>query len=408
MPKLTKRLIDDTPFPSSGQVFLRDCVLRGFALRVTKGTKTFVLEKRVRGRVRRITIGPYGPLTVDQARKQAEAHVGAIAQGEDPAQARQDRIKEPTFGDLALLYEQRHLPMKRSARDDRSMLDTHLKELKTRKLSDISRNEIVLLHSKIGETAPYRANRAVALLRKMFNLAKDWGMFQGENPATRIHFFKEKERDRFVRPDEFPRLFAAILEEPDEYVRGAFFTYLFTGARREEVLAMRWEDISLEQAEWRIPQTKADRPHVLPLAGPLLAVLSKLPRQDGNPYVFAGRKGSHRVNIKRAWGRIRTKGGVSDVRLHDLRRTVGSWLAGSGESLQLIGAVLNHSNISTTRIYARLDLDPLRRALEQNASKMLLTVHKHFQRKEGRKHGRGSIPTPSLPALQRLVSAATN
>ncbi len=130
MPKLTKRLIDDTPFPSSGQVFIRDCMLRGFALRVTKGTKTFVLEKRVRGRVRRITIGPYGPLTVDQARKLAEAHVGAIAQGEDPAQVRQDRIKEPTFGDLAGLYKQRHLPMKRSARDDRSMLDTHLKDLR--------------------------------------------------------------------------------------------------------------------------------------------------------------------------------------------------------------------------------------------------------------------------------------
>ena len=408
MQKLTKRIIDDTPLPASGQVFVRDSVLRGFALRVTKGAKNFVLERRVKGRVRRITIGPFGPLTVDEARKLAEAHVGAIAQGEDPAQARQDRIKEPTFADLTALYEQRHLPFKRSAKDDRSLLKSQLSELKTRKLSDITRNDVVVLHSKIGETAPYRANRAVALLRKMFNLAKDWGMFQGENPATRIHFFKEKERDRFVRPDEFPRVFAAILEEPDEYVRGAFVTYLFTGARREEVLTMRWEDISLEQAEWRIPQTKADRPHVLPLTGPLLAVLSKLPRQDGNPYVFAGRNGSHRVNIKRAWGRIRTKGGISDVRLHDLRRTVGSWLAGSGESLQLIGAVLNHSNISTTRIYARLDLDPPRRALEQNASKMLLTVHKHFQRKEGRKHRRGSIPTPSLPALQRLVSAATH
>lgn len=407
MEKLTKRIIDDVPLPASGQVFIRDSILRGFALRVTKGAKTFVLERRVKGRVRRITIGPYGPLTVDQARKIAEGHIGAIAQGEDPAQTRQDRIKEPTFADLTALYEIRHLPMKRSARDDRSLLNSHLSVLKTRKLSDITRNDVIVLHSKIGETAKYRANRAVALLRKMFNLAKDWEMFHGENPATRIHFFKEQERDRFIQPDELPAVFAAIMEEPDEYVRASFWAYVFTGARREEVLSMKWEHVSLERAEWRIPQTKADRPHVLPLPTPLLAVLGNLTREDGNPHVFVGQNGSHRVNIKRAWNRIRTKAKILDVRLHDLRRTVGSWLSGSGESLQLIGKVLNHSNISTTRIYARLNLDPVREALEQNANKMMLTVHKHFEKKSETKRGKKGTRRLTLPAIERLVSAVS-
>ena len=76
-------------------------------------------------------------------------------------------------------------------------------------------------------------------------------------------------------------------------------------------------------------------------------------------------------NMKRAWDRIRTKAGIQDVRFHDLRRTVGSWLAGSGESLSLIGKVLNHRDVSTTAIYARLNLDPVRQALERNAIKML-------------------------------------
>ena len=408
MQKLTKRIIDDAPRPTAGQVFIRDSVLRGFALRVTKGAKTFVLERRVKGRVRRITIGPYGPLTVEQARKIAEGHIGAIAHGEDPAQTRQDMIKEPTFSDLTALYEQRHLPFKRSGRDDRSLLQSHLSELKTRKLSDITRNDVVVLHSRIGETAPYRANRAVALLRKMFNLAKDWGMFQGDNPATRIHFFKERERDRFVQPDELPGVFAAIMEEPDEYVQGSFWAYVFTGARREEVLSMKWEHVSLERAEWRIPQTKADRPHVLPLPTPLLAALGNLTRQEGNPYVFVGQNGSHRVNIKRAWNRIRTKAKILDVRLHDLRRTVGSWLSGSGESLQLIGKVLNHSNISTTRIYARLNLDPVRTALEQNANKMLLTVQKHCEKKNGASKGKRLVGPVTLPGLQRLLINSAN
>ena len=93
---------------------------------------------------------------------------------------------------------------------------------------------------------------------------------------------------------------------------------------------------------------------------------------EGTPYVFPGQNGAgHLHNMKRAWDRIRTKAGIQDVRFHDLRRTVGSWLAGSGESLSLIGKVLNHRDVSTTAIYARLNLDPVRQALERQATKML-------------------------------------
>jgi integrase len=104
----------------------------------------------------------------------------------------------------------------------------------------------------------------------------------------------------------------------------------------------------------------------------LVATLRSLPRVEGNPYVFVGQNGAgHLHDMKRAWDRIRVKAGIRDVRFHDLRRTVGSWLAGSGESLHLIGKVLNHSDVSTTAIYARLNLNPVRQALERNATKML-------------------------------------
>jgi integrase len=372
MPRLTKQVIDETPFPSAGQVFVRDAELPGFALRVTQGRKSFILEKRIRGRMRRLTIGPYGPLTVDQARKLAATHVGAIAQGDDPAQVRQDRLHEPTFADLTEQYLERHAPRKRSARDDRGMLTTHLAVFRTRKLTDLNRNDVARLHSKVGDTAPYRANRLVSLLRKMFNLARDWGLYDGENPATRIQVFREESRDRFVQPEELPRLFQAIADEPNLAVRAVFLTALLTGARRTEVLTMQWDDVSLTRAEWRIPHTKAGRPHLLPVPHALVATLRILPRVDGNPYVFPGENGAgHLKNMKRAWDRIRVKAGIQDVRFHDLRRTVGSWLAGSGESLHLIGKVLNHSDVSTTAIYARLNLNPVRQALERNASKML-------------------------------------
>jgi integrase len=372
MRRLTKQVIDETLFLSAGQMFVRDTELPGFALRVTKGRKSFILEKRIRGRMRRLTIGPYGPLTVDQARKLAATHVGAIAQGGDPAQARQDRLHEPTFGDLTEQYLERHAPRKRSARDDRGMLNTHLLVFRTRKLTDLNRNDVARLHAQVGDTAPYRANRVVALLRKMFNLARDWGLYEGENPATRIQVFREETRDRFVQPEELPRLFQAIAEETDPSVRAVLLTALLTGARRTEVLTMRWDEVSLTRAEWRISHTKAGRPHLLPVPHALVAILRSLPRVEGNPYVFPGQNGvGHLQNMKRAWDRIRVKAGVHDVRFHDLRWTVGSWLAGSGESLHLIGKVLNHRDVSTTAIYARLNLTPVRQALERHATKML-------------------------------------
>ena len=372
MPRLTKQVIDETPFPSAGQVFVRDEELPGFALRVTQGRKSFILEKCIRGRMRRLTLGPYGPLTLDQARKVAAAHVWAIAQGDDPAQVRQDRLHEPTFADLTVQYLERHAPRKRSARDDRGMLTTYLAVFRTRNLTDLTRNDVARLHAKVGETAPYRANRLVALVRKMFNLARDWGLYAVENPATRIQMFREESRDRFVQPEELPRLYQVIAEEADSSVRSVLLTALLTGARRIEMLTMQGDDVSLTRAEWRIPHTKAGRPHLLPVPHALVATLRSLPRVDGNPYVFPGQNGTgHLQNMKRAWGRIRLAAGIQDVRFHDLRRTVGSWLAGSGESLQLIGRILNHRDVSTTAIYARLNLDPVRQALERNASKML-------------------------------------
>jgi len=149
-------------------------------------------------------------------------------------------------------------------------------------------------------------------------------------------------------------------------------TALLTGARRTEVLTMRWEEVSLTRAEWRIPHTKAGRPHLLPVPHALVTLLRSLPRVHENPDVFPGLGGvGHLQNMKRAWNRIRVKAGIHDVRFHDLRRTVGSWLAGSGESLHLIGKVLNHRDVSTTAIYARLNLHPVRQALERNTEKML-------------------------------------
>ncbi len=376
MPKLTKRLIDATKSPKTGQIFIRDAELPGFALRVTHGSKSFIVEKRIHGRPRRFTLGPYGPLTLEEARRSAQVKIGEIAKGGDPATVQQQRLHGATFGDLEQLYLERHAIHKKSLSNDEGMLNNHLAKWRTRKLTAITRAEVCTRHAEMGAAGHKTwANRMVALVRTMFNLAQDWGLHAGTNPASRIKFFKEVTRDRFVKPDELPRLWRALQQEPNPYVRVAFFVGLLTGARRSEVLAMRWTDIDVRQSLWTIPSTKAGRAHVIPLPRLALEEILKLPRLGENPYVFCGRWGrSHLINLSKPWRRIRKEAKLNDVRIHDLRRTLGSWLVAAGASLPLIGKALNHSQPATTAIYARMQLDPVRAALEENATRMLTII----------------------------------
>ena len=178
-----------------------------------------------------------------------------------------------------------------------------------------------------------------------------------------------------MTPEELPRLWAALKQEPNPYVRGAFFVGMLTGARRSEVLQMQWSDIDVRQGLWRIADTKAERPHYIPLPRPVMEELLKLPRLEGNPFVFCGRWGrDHLVNVSKPWRRIRKDAGLDDVRIHDLRRTLGSWLVAAGASLPLIGKALNHSRPETTQIYARMQVEPVRAALESNAERMLAFI----------------------------------
>lgn len=381
--KLTKKLIDAAKHPARGQVFLRDDALRGFALRITPGSKAFVLERSIHGRVRRLTIGRYPDLTLDQARQIAQAKVGEIAKGSDPAEDRRTRRKSATWQDLETLYLERHAIHKKSASNDVGVLKNHLAEWRPRRLSTITRADVCTRHAEMGAAGHTTgANAMVRLVRAMCNLAKDWGLHDGDNPASRTKMFKEISRDRFVTPDELPRLWNALQAEPNPFVRGAFVVGLLTGARRSEVLQMQWTDLDLQQCLWKIPVTKAGRPHYVPLPVPVVEELLRLPRLEGNPYVFCGRWGkSHLINVAKPWARIRKEAGLEDVRIHDLRRTLGSWMVAAGASLPLIGKALNHSNVSTTAIYARMELGPVRAALEQNATKML-TVIEAAQNKE--------------------------
>lgn len=376
---LTKRDIDRLEHDAAGppRQVLWDADPAGFGVRVfPTGAKSFILSFRTRdNRKRLMTLGKYGVLTLHEARERAKKALVSARDGADPLEELQEARRGDTVKDLAVVYMERHARKhKKSWKEDQRRLDRYvLPAFGHRKIADVKRADVARLHARIGDTAPYEANRVLALVAVVFNKAQEWGLLDegAPNPAARVQTFRERSRDRWVTPAELPKLVEAIEAETNPYIQAAFRLYLLTGLRRNELLGLRWKDINFDRRELRLDDTKAGRSHVVPLSEPAVEVLRSLPRMIGNAYVLPGHIGGKPlVNVSKPWQRIRQRAGLQDVRLHDLRRTVGSWLATSGASLSLIGKVLNHSNASTTQVYARLSEDATRAALEEHGARM--------------------------------------
>lgn len=383
--KLTKRTIDAATYTgeNNARCVLWDDEVPGFGLRIYPGgRKAFLLSYRVLGRKRLFTLGTYGVLTVEQARAEARARLAKVVTDDvDPLAERQRARQGETIGDLCSAYMERHGNAKRSASEDRRRIEKHiLPAWGKRKAASITRADVARLHGRIGKSTTYEANRVLSLLSKLFGLARVWGYVPDTqaNPASDIDRFQEVKRDRWLTSEELPRLAKAINEERNASARNALWLYLLTGCRKTELLRARWTDVDWQRGELRLPATKAKRVHYVPLSAPALALLREIPVLEKCPYILPGRPPSnpdqphhHLVNIFKPWSRVRAAAGVEDVRLHDLRRTVGSWLAQAGNSLHLIGRVLNHSSTATTAIYARFGEDTVRTALEQHGARIM-------------------------------------
>ncbi len=373
--KLTQRAIDSVKTPKTGQLFIRDGQIRGFALRITStGSRAFVWDGRIRGRMVRITIGRYPALSLEEARAKAFGIRHEIALGNDPKQALSEQRRQPTIGDLARLYIENYAqPRKKSWREDERLLRSYFSAIQALRASECSREGVSKWHQRLGsEHGHYQANRCLALLSSIYGWAIRLGYWDGQSPTRAIQRFREQPRSRFLSTSELARIDQALDAEPNGYWRAYFRLSLLLGTRRSELLRSRWQDINLTDAVWTLPETKAGRMHRLPLPDAAVRLFSALPSRFTSEWVFPSdkRPSVPLSNPNQAWSRIRKRAGLPDVRIHDLRRTNGSWLAAQGCSLPLIGRVLNHTQPSTTAIYARLDLAPIREALERNAKLM--------------------------------------
>ncbi|WP_295448059.1 site-specific integrase [uncultured Thiodictyon sp.] len=379
---LTKRSVEGMTYEGTGRNpdYRWDPEVKGFGVRVyPTGLKTFLIAYRSGARKRFLKLGTLGKdMTAEQARAAAKTKLGAVVQGADPAESRDQDRQGETVRELCVAYLERYAKVHKKSwsEDERRINNRILPAWASLKAKAIKRADVAALHSKIGtkEDHPYEANRVRELVAKMFELAHRWGFVPEDhrNPAQGIDDYKETKRDRWVTPDELPRLAQAINEEPNESARAALWLYLLTGCRKSELLKAQWADVDWTREALRLADTKNGKTHYIPLSPPAVALLRDMPRTDDNPFILPGKlPGAHLVNVSKPWGRVRAAAGVEDVRLHDLRRTVGSWLAQSGNSLHLIGRVLNHSTQSTTAVYARFGEDSVRAALDQHGARLM-------------------------------------
>jgi len=310
-------------------------------------------------------------LTAKIARKKAEQLKSEIQLGKDLYAENQLYKVTPTLQEF---YDEHYLPhikqKNRSWRTTESIFRTHiLPRWAEFSMCNVTRLMVTKAHNEcLGKgLKPATANKMATFLRSFYNLAKKWeisGVIV--NPAERFDFAEENNKvERYITQEESARLIEQVKLSKNKQLQYIIPFLLLTGARRSEALHCQWEHFNFEKLMWTIPTSlsKSKKPHHIPITPTLLELLQSIPRQDDNPYVFPSPKtGKPYTNTYQAWNTARTKAGLKDVRMHDLRHSFASALVNSGVSLYAVQNLLGHHNISVTQRYAHLQQDTLMNA----------------------------------------------
>jgi integrase len=401
MAKITKRTVDALK-PRDKLYVAFDADVKGFGCRVMpSGVKSYILEYRpgAGGRgtaTKRLTLGRHGAMTAEQARDAARDALARVRLGDDPQGEKNLQRAALTVGGLIDAFIAEHIAKTckpRTAEAHKIALRRLRAAHGGMKAEALTRAQIATLHSKF-KVGPFAANRFLAVISKCFA----WGSGRGllpeghTNPARGIERYKEHSRERFLTSEELARLGDALREGEtiglpyaidesspkakhapkednrramlDPFAVAAIRLLILTGARLREILHTRWDHIDFERGVIFLPDSKTGKKPIY-LSAASLAILSALPRIEGNPFVIPGEKaGQPRVDLKRPWAAVTKAAGLESVRLHDLRHSFASVGAGASFGLPIIGKLLGHSQPSTTARYAHLDADPMRRAAE--------------------------------------------
>ncbi len=439
---LTSARIEAETLPTKGHRDMWDAEVRGLVVRLTAGGGVFYLSKWDGKETRWVRLGAHPETKVKDARALALDKLAAIQRGEKPWEQKDLMRAEAALSDLWEAHQAHAIGKNRG-----STLALYarawelLKPLHGKFVGSITKGDIQGEINRIGKTRPVMANRCHSVISVLYSRAIDSETFKGPNPATGVVRFREKSRDRFLRPDELRAWWQSLEYEPENW-RLYFAAAVLCGARKSNVCAMRWADLDTERGLWRVPgeQSKNGEPLIVVLPTTLLTLLAVWRRRcPSKSWVFpthdADSAVGHVSDPKRPWARVVNRAtlfryvqalaeangwdadseaqaraealaeverarvralgrreamtadpleyvgelyakrvskaerdpadySLADIRMHDLRRTLGSWATITGASLSIVGRALGHRSLSATQVYARLSIDPVRDAVE--------------------------------------------
>jgi integrase len=386
---LTKHVIEAIAPNKDKRITVPDTKVAGLILRVEpSGAKCFCWLRKGAGQVRFKRIGPFPDMTVEQARGKADEHNSSLAkwrsndfEGENPFEKRLHLSLGEVFDHYVEHHLAKHAKNPASAtKGARWQFERYLSVWKDRRLVTIQPKHVEALHTDVGKRyGQVTANRLVTFLRAIFYHANKKMGWRGENPARdpgrNEILYHEDSRDRYLRPDEAVRLLRELRREPNRALRDFVFLALLTGQRRTDVLSMKWSHLDLTRAVWTISKpTKRRTSYNVALMPEAIEILKERRDSAGmtSEWVFPSRGATgHLVNLKKPWTALLKRAEVKGFRVHDLRRTLGSWMAMSGASLRIIGEALGHQSMGSTEVYARLQLDSVRDAVATATQKLL-------------------------------------
>ncbi len=372
MAKLTKRRVDST-HPGPKDIWVWDDELRGFGMRVKpSGVKSYCIQYRnAFGATRRFTIGQHGKLTADQARRDALQLLAKVERGEDPSRDRKAVRAAPTMNHLIDRYLVEHVRVHNSAATEREavrLTQSHVRPaFGTKKVAGISPSDVMRLHRGMADT-PRQANIVLAILSKIFNLAEAWELRPpGSNPCRHVKHYSENKRERFLTEFELQRVGEIMcLLELENRVNGVVVNAIkllaLSGCRLNEILTLKWENVDPRRSALVLPNTKTG-PRVHVIGALALAFVSNLERTEGSPWVFCStdpKNPMRKERLQKAWRVIRSLAEIEDVRLHDLRHTVGTYSGQTGANAFLVRDKLGHKTIAMTNRYVNQDTNPIR------------------------------------------------
>lgn len=384
MPKLriTKESVERVESPATGQALYYDDKTIGFGLRVTPGSKTFIVETRIKGKVRRLSLGRFGKITADQARDLAKSKLGEIAFGGDPiAKAAKVKAEAVSLEQALESYLRARKDMKDATRDDmRKSLKRYVGDWFPRPLMSITDDTVRSRHEKIGERSEARANTTMRYVRAIINHAMveytdaDGKPVIPSNPVEKLSrqraWYRVERRRTLVKPHELRPWFEAVCALENEEARDYFLLLILTGLRREEGLQLQWKDVDLVAKTLTVRDPKNRQAHTLPLSDYLFDVLDRRHSTKRADFVFQGPRGRLQ-NLRELQQRVRDRSGVNFTP-HDLRRTFATVADSIDVPGYAVKALLNHKGgADVTAGYIVIDVERLRRPMQAITDYML-------------------------------------